>query len=174
MFKFLYFFCVALRIILAPLIFLFPVPIVLTLFFLDAIDGELASKKVLTLEQYEKLDKALDFWQYTNEIAFAATNLKTYFPFLIILFIYRMIGEVMFFFKNNRKILVFFPNFFENVFLLIFLATYFKQLNFLITNNFYIYLIIVCILKIIQEWWLHWKKLSTMEVFFHQKKNWKV
>ncbi len=173
MFKPLYFLFVILRVILAPLIFLFPVPVVAILFLLDYFDGELASKKVLTLEQYEKIDKALDLWQYVYELLFCGFMLKIYFPLLMIFFVYRMVGEILFFLTNKRKLLVVFPNFFENAFLLVFFGTYIRRLSFLTGRNFALYLVIVCALKLIQEWWLHWKNLSTMEIFFHKKKQWK-
>jgi len=173
MFKFLYFSCVALRIILAPLIFLFPIPIIFILFFLDAIDVEFASRKVLTLNQYEKYDKALDLWWYINALVYSYFYLNTYFIFLFILFIYRLVGDILFFSKGQRKILVFFPNFFENVFFLVFFSLHFNQLSFLLNGiNFYIALFFVCLIKIIQEWWVHFAQISIPEDIFKKKRTW--
>ncbi len=172
--KFLYFFIVILRILFAPLIFIWPLISIILSFFLDIIDVEFASKGVLTLEKYERYDKALDLWWYITIMAFSWFYLSDYKIILLILFALRIIGSIIFFIKNNRRIFFIFPNFFENVFFLIFFSTYFKQLNILLGEKFFYFSIITVItLKIFQEWWIHIAQISIPEHFFGKKRNWK-
>ena len=170
----MYYFVILLRILVAPLIFIWPLSAIILSFFLDIIDIEFASRKVLTLSEYERYDKALDLWWYLNTMTFSWFHLPNYRFLLLILFIFRTIGKIIFFLKNNRRIFFLFPNFFENIFLLIFFSLYFKQLNFLLDKkHLFISLSIVVLLKILQEWWVHIAKISISEDFFGRKRNWK-
>lgn len=172
--KFLYFFVVFLRILSAPLIFITPLPAIILSFFLDVIDIEFASQKVLNLSEYEKYDKALDFWWYINIMIFSWFHLPSYKYLLLILFTFRAIGEIIFFIKNDRRVFFLFPNFFENIFFLIFFSIYFKQLNFLLNKEFvYIFISIIIVLKLFQEWWVHIAQISIPEDFFGKKRKWR-
>lgn len=172
--KFLYFFIVILRILSAPLIFIWPLISIILSFFLDIIDIEFASKGVLTLEKYERYDKALDLWWHIIIMTFSWFYLSDYIFLLLPLFIFRIIGYAIFFIKNNRQIFFVFPNFFENVFILIFFSLNFKQLNFLLDKKYFLISILtVMILKIFQEWWIHIAQISIPEDFFGKKRNWK-
>jgi len=171
---FLYYFVVLLRILSAPLIFIWPLLSIILSFFLDIIDIEFASRKVLTLDEYERQDKILDLWWYLNAVIFSWFHLPYYRFLLLILFIFRAIGEVIFFIKNDRKVFFLFPNFFENIFFLIFLSVYFKQLNFLLNSKFIFFSLSVAIIaKIFQEWWIHIALISIPEHFFGKKRKWR-
>lgn len=172
--KFVYYLIVVLRIISAPLIFIWPLPAIILSFFLDFIDIEFASRKVLTLSEYERYDKALDSWWYLNVMIFSWFQLPSYKFILLILFIFRTIGEIIFFIKNDRRIFFLFPNFFENIFMLIFFSIYFQQLHFLLGKRFIFFsLAIVVISKIFQEWWVHIAQISIPEHFFGKKRKWR-
>lgn len=171
---FLYYFIVLLRIIAAPLIFIWPLLSVILSFFLDVVDIEFASRRVLTLSKYERYDKALDTWWYINVMIFAWFQMPNYRYILLILFVFRSIGEVIFFIKNDRRIFFLFPNFFENIFFLIFFSIYFKPLHFLLSEKYiYFSLSVVIIAKIFQEWWVHIALISIPEHFFGKKRKWK-
>jgi hypothetical protein len=170
----MYYFIIFLRIIAAPLIFIWPLPAIILSFFLDIIDIEFASRNVLTLKEYERYDKALDLWWYLNVMIFSWFYLPNFKLFLLTLFIYRIIGNIIFFFKNDRRIFFLFPNLFESIFLLIFFSLNFTQLNFLLDENYFLFsLLTVTILKILQEWWIHIAQISIPERFFGKKRNWK-
>lgn len=170
----MYYFVVLLRIISASLIFVWPLPAIILSFFLDVIDIEFASRKVLTLSEYERYDKALDLWWYFNAMIFSWFHLPNYRFLLLILFIFRTVGEIVFFIKNDRRIFFLFPNFFENIFFLIFFSIYFRQLNFLLDRKFIFFsLSIAIITKIFQEWWVHIAQISIPEHFFGKKRGWK-
>ncbi|MEK7110120.1 MAG: hypothetical protein AAB876_02765 [Patescibacteria group bacterium] len=170
----MYYFIVLLRIIVAPLIFIWPLPAIILSFFLDVVDIEFASRKVLTLSEYERYDKILDLWWYCNVMTFSWFNLPNYRFLLLILFIFRTVGEIIFFIKNDRRIFFLFPNFFENIFFLIFFSIYFKQLYFLLSEKYIFFsLSAVIITKIFQEWWVHIAQISIMEYFFGKKRAWR-
>ncbi len=169
----IYILSLLLRIGTAPLIFWFPLPAILLSFFLDGIDGEFASRKALTLAEYEYYDKALDLWWYTNAVLFSSF----YFSdspfikyFLLLLFVYRLIGEVIFFKLNTRRILFWFPNFFEFFFVYFFIARYLP----ILWEQPWVSVISISLVggKLFQEWWLHIAKLSTYEQITHKKKQW--
>lgn len=169
-----YVFIVILRIVSAPLIFVWPLLSIILSFFLDIIDIEFASRGVLTLKEYERFDKSLDLWWYTNAMVFSWLYLFEYRNFLLILFILRIIGDAIYFIKKNRRIFFIFPNFFENVFFLVFFSLSFKQLNFLLDKKYFlISLLAVIIIKIFQEWWIHIAQISIPEDFFGKKRNWR-
>ncbi len=172
--KFLYYLIVALRILVAPLVFIWPLLSVILSFFLDVVDIEFASRRVLTLSKYERYDKALDTWWYINVMIFAWFQMPNYRYILLILFVFRTIGEVIFFIKNDRWIFFLFPNFFENIFFLIFFSIYFKPLHFLLSEKYiYFSLSVVIIAKIFQEWWVHIVLISIPEHFFGKKRKWR-
>jgi hypothetical protein len=170
----MYYFVILLRILSAPLIFIWPLPAIILSFFLDVIDIEFASRKVLTLNEYERYDKALDTWWYLNAMIFSWFYLPNFRFLLLTLFIFRAIGEIIFFIKNDRRIFFLFPNFFENIFLLVFFSTYYKNLNFLINEkNIYLSFLILLLIKIFQEWWVHIAQISIPEHFFGKKRKWR-
>ncbi len=170
----MYYFVVLLRILVAPLIFIWPLTAIILSFFLDVIDIEFASRGALTLEKYERYDKALDLWWYFNVMTFSWFYLPNYRYVLLILFIFRTVGEVIFFIKKDRRIFFLFPNFFENIFFLIFFSLNFKQLNFLLDKKYFLFSLSASIsLKIFQEWWVHIAQISISEHFFGKKRNWR-
>jgi hypothetical protein len=170
----MYYFVILLRILSAPLIFIWPLPAIILSFFLDVIDIEFASRKVLTLNEYERYDKALDTWWYLNAMIFSWFYLPNFRFLLLTLFIFRATGEIIFFIKNDRRIFFLFPNFFENIFLLVFFSTYYKNLNFLINEkNIYLSFLILLLIKIFQEWWVHIAQISIPEHFFGKKRKWR-
>lgn len=174
MFKGIYIFISILRIIVAPIIFIWPLQAIILSFFLDLIDIEFASQKVLTLSEYETNDKALDLWWYLSAMIYSWFYLTPYKYMLLGLFVFRYIGDVIFFIKNDRRIFMLFPNFFENIFFLFFFSTYFKWLNFLLDKKYLAFsLITLLVFKIIQEWWIHVAQISIPEHFFGKKRNWR-
>lgn len=170
----MYYFIVLLRILVAPLIFTWPLLSIILSFLLDIVDIEFASRGVMTLKNYEKWDKALDLWWYLNIFVFGWFNFPQYKYFLLVLFTFRMVGDIIFFLKNDRRIFIIFPNLFENVFYLIFFSLKFDQLNYLLDKkHIFVSLSIVIVIKILQEWWIHVAQISIPEDFFGKKREWK-
>jgi hypothetical protein len=111
-------------------------------------------------ELYQQYDKIGDMtiytllWIYYINYVKSPSILKIY---ISILFIYRMIGFIIYFINKNRIIFVYFPNFFlESLFVISLLQT----LGYTYPNNFDIYIIalfLVILLKIYQEISIHYK-----------------
>ena len=157
------------RILIPPLIVLNPVGVIIIATFLDAIDGDFASQGVTSIENYEKVDKVMDTWFHFWELIYSFFVLNNYIVFLSALFIYRLIGVSLFFKKNNRNMLMFFPNFFENTFFLLLLIQIMNLQKLSSGPIFYFLVIFVFILKLLQEYWVHVLKKSVFEDIFKVK-----
>lgn len=164
--RFLYFFIILLRIIFGPLILVFPLPSIILSIFLDAIDAEFAHY-VVSKKQYQLIDKLLDLWGYVFELIFALIYLN-YKIFLLFLFLWRMIGTVIFYLIKNRKIFFIFANYFENFFLVIFISKYFD-----VKTNINLLFFIAFLTKLFQEWFLHISQKSFREDILKIKRFWK-
>lgn len=167
----MYYFVVLLRILVAPLIFIWPLLSIIVSFFLDLIDGDFAYK-VVSKKLYQIIDKNLDLWWFINIMIYSYINYPDYKIYLLILFIYRVVGQLIYYVSGNRKILLLFPNFFGWVFFLIFLGKNYYPL--IITGQtFYLILLVIFFVKIFHEWFLHVANLSIREDFFKSKRNWR-
>ncbi len=86
-------------------------------------------------------------------------SFNTDIPYLLIpLFVLRAVGNLLFLIKQERKIFLYTPNIFENVFLAYFILLKFFDLNIGEDQTALIITFAVsAILKIIQEFLVHWK-----------------
>lgn len=160
----MYYFIFILRILVAPLIFIWPLLSIIVSFFLDLIDGDFAYK-VVSKKLYQIIDKNLDLWWFINIMIYSYINYPDYKIYLLILFIYRVVGQLIYYVSGNRKILLLFPNFFEWVFFLIFLGkNYYPSI--ITGQTFYLILLVIFFVKIFHEWFLHVANLSIREDFF--------
>jgi len=167
----MYYLIFILRILVAPLIFVWPLLSIILSVFLDLIDADFAYK-LISKKLYEIVDKNLDLWWFANIMIYAYINYPDYRIYLLILFIYRFIGQLIYYVSKNRKILIFFPNFFEWIFFLIFFGKNFDP-SILNGQKYYLFLITIFITKIFHEWFLHVADLSIREDFFKIKRDWK-
>ena len=169
--KFLYILIIILRIFFSPLIFIWPLLSIIVSFFLDLIDADFAHK-VVSKRLYQIIDKNLDLWWFINIMIYSYAYYPDYKIYLLILFIYRVLGQLFYYISGNRGVLLFFPNFFEYVFLLIFLGeNYYPSI--IIGQTFNFMLLLIFFIKIFQEWFLHVADLSIREDFFKSKRNWR-
>jgi phosphatidylglycerophosphate synthase len=142
--------------------------------FTDLIDGDFAANNALTQDEYEFVDKLLDYWWYLISFIFVYTFLPEWFWLLSLLFAWRTVGEVMFSLTRRREYLFIFANFYENFFIFFTLQAQFPALKISsIGINLYIWSGILVGLKLLQEWFIHIAKLSIREDFFKWKRNWK-
>lgn len=166
----MYFFIIALRILAAPLIFIWPLPAIILSVFLDIIDADFAYK-VVSKKKYEQIDKNLDFWWFVNIMFYAYSNFPQYKLILFGLFIYRFVGQALFAITDKRIFLMYFPNFFEWIFFLIFFGSNYWPV--LINNKiFYALLGLIVVVKIAQEWFLHIADLSLRQIIFKFDRKW--
>lgn len=160
-----------LRVFSPLLIFTYPVFAVIFNVFLDIIDGD-TSSNFLTKKQYQHMDKLLDFWWLTVVMIWSFPNLIAYKWPLLALYLYRFIGVLVFEYTGNRKTIFFFPNFFENLFFLVFFANYYPGFNNLFQNNKFTFILLAFLIKIGHEYWLHVMEKSILEDIFKIKRKW--
>jgi hypothetical protein len=115
----------AIRLLGVALVFIFsPILAIVLNILIDYLDGpvykhylKVASKKA---QYYDK------FWDYAYYIALLIliVNIKPMaWQLLVALFFYRSIGELAFFVTGNKKVFIYFPNFFEYITLGVFIAS---------------------------------------------------
>lgn len=86
---------------------------------LDACDGPLYKHYMkinpVTAQVY---DKVLDVWMYTFAIAYSISQPQIFTFILILLYVFRLVGQAIFFEYHNKRIFVYFPNFFEPTYII--------------------------------------------------------
>lgn len=104
-------------------------------------------------QEYQLTDKIMDTITYTVLLIYTSTKEYRWFtPMLIVLFVFRMIG-VLFYLKNgDRRMLVYFPNFFLPTMIVFYLMDYLDVSK----MYYYLSLIPIFIYKIYNEYNYHW------------------
>lgn len=160
-----YYFLLLIRLTLAPLIFIWPTITVILSFLLDAIDGDIAAHYV-SKDRYQTIDKTVDFWVYIFEMTYAWVNFEQFKFLLLGLFLWRLAGMILFYITSNRRLFIVFGNYFESVFFVIFFG-------FTKPPVFYFAIVLVSLIKLFQEWFIHVADLSVREDIFKLKRTWK-
>ncbi len=123
-----------LRFLSPVIIFINPYAAIMISFILDIYDSQLAFwSKMVTWKQYYILDKIFDYWWYFFIVLYSIN--KPIFLFVIILFLFRGIGQFLTIFRKNEKYLLFFPNLIEPYFLFYLISTLSPQTKNILTNN---------------------------------------
>ena len=114
------------------------------------------ARKTFSLTRYEKYDKFLDLWQYMfmflTSIGTPLFNIISFFFFI------RVFGNIFFLITNNREIFLYTPNVFEALYIIYFIVLRYLQID--ITQNtlmFMFIILVILILKFIQEYMVHHK-----------------
>jgi hypothetical protein len=104
--------------------------------------------------EYQQTDKIMDTITYFVLLIYVISKeYKWFSPILIILFIFRIIGTLLYLFNNDRKTLFYFPNFFLPTMIIYYLLDYINP-N---INKIWYYLSLIPILmyKILNEYIYH-------------------
>lgn len=168
--------CTLFRLLVPFLLFILPAYSIMLTLILDMVDGEFASRNALTVDEYEKLDKFLDLWWYTGAMVYSIVMSLPFLQLLIVLYIWRLVGELLYFKTNNRILLFIFANYFENIFIAIYVSLAVPAIFSFMLSGEYLVLLFgsAIVLKIIQEWWIHVQKRSIVEVLTGRPKGWFV
>lgn len=127
---------------------------------LDAIDGPIYKHVVrLPSVKAQLIDKALDLWLYSCAYLFLPSLPQLDQNFLTATFLLRLIGQFIFFATKDRRVLLYFPNFFEVTFVYIFLLQKFEVL---LANNL-VPLLLLYLGKIAHEYVLHHKEITIFD-----------
>lgn len=137
-------------------------------YVLDVIDGDLLLSLGMTDSNYQLIDKSLDLISYFFMLILGLRwSIR---KLIIILFTYRIIGQVLFFITGKEIIFFYFQNFLEPL-MMIYALILFKQKDekvAFLTYKKYLILIwaIVLIYKIWNEWYLHFANIDLSLFFF--------
>lgn len=154
---------------LVPLLMLkFPFQAAWANYILDVLDGDILLALGMSDDVYQTFDKIADYFSY---IIMLIVGLRWRIKKLIIIFfIYRTVGQALFFITRNELVFFYFQNFLEPLFmtysLLIFkrgsdglaFETYKKHLKLIWA--------IIIIYKIWNEWYLHFANIDLSLLFF--------
>jgi hypothetical protein len=86
-------------------------------FFLDSFDGDLLIPLGLPNEVYQPVDKITDWVTYVSIVVFVFRKAWPIRRLMLVLFVFRSIGQITFLVTGNELVLAFFPNFLEPLFL---------------------------------------------------------
>ena len=156
------------RVLLVFLIFSRPyLAVVLSLFF-DAFDSWIAYKAGFSWREYTRYDKLLDYWWYIFILIFSRS--EPIFGVMVILFVIRSIGQLITVVTGNDHYLFWFPNIFENYFLVYLIIKMFAPefLTFFTGTGILIPLAISFVFKMPQEYVLHRNRNG----WFYSKNAW--
>lgn len=146
---------ILIRVLSSFLVFWKPIEAIFLSFFLDIIDGTILAYYGWKREEYHRIDKPLDFFHYVL-LLIVAMNTSVFFIALL-LFIFRMIGHVLFEFSKDDRVFILFPNIFEYYLLLhLIFVKYIPDLS---VNRWWILLLLI-IFKLCIEIFRHYFKFD--------------
>lgn len=143
---------------------IFPMTAYLVNALLDAIDGPFYKHYLkLGAKNAQKIDKALDLWMYTGAMIYSLQYPFWFTDLLLVLYFYRLVGQVIFFFRG-RRVFVYFPNMFE-IFYIIFYAGQLWRLDGQLHDRATLTVIIIAVFtgKVIHEYTLHRKEKTVFD-----------
>lgn len=137
-------------------------------YFLDVVDGDILLSLGMSDSTYQLIDKSMDLISYIFMLILGLRwSIR---KIVIILFTYRIIGQILYFITGNELIFFYFQNFLEPL-MMIYALILFKQKDEKKTYHTYkkhIILVwaIVLIYKIWNEWYLHFANIDLSLLFF--------
>jgi len=161
-------FVILLRLIIPLLIFRRPLLGGVASVLLDAVDANIVRIMGGTFPNYQQLDKYLDtYYLFFEFVVSLGWDHKLAKQTSVILFLYRVVGVVLFEITNTRVFLFFFPNLFEYFFLffLILKRRYFDSNKVNSWSRMVLIVVLLYILKFPQEYLLHYKQVSPWSWF---------
>jgi hypothetical protein len=102
---------VSLRFLVPPLMLKFPLFGAWSNHLLDSVDGDVLLELGMREETYQTIDKAADFFSYVNMLILGRRWRIRH--VIVLLFLYRSIGQALFFTTRKELVFLYFPNFLE-------------------------------------------------------------
>ena len=159
---------ILLKILIPALMLKFPFLGLWGNYFLDVVDGDILLSLGMSDSTYQIIDKSMDLISYIFMLILGLrwSIRKT----VIILFTYRIIGQILYFITGNELIFFYFQNFLEPL-MMIYALILFKQKDekkAYLTYKKHVILVwaIVLIYKIWNEWYLHFANIDLSLLFF--------
>lgn len=164
----LQFVIIALKILVPASMLKFPVFGLWGNYFLDVADGDILLSLGMSEASYQLLDKSTDLISYIFMLILGLrwSIRKT----IIVLFTYRIIGQILFFATGQEIIFLFFQNFLEPLMmiyaLILFRQKEEKKAYATYQKHFILIWAVVLIYKIWNEWYLHLANIDLSKLFF--------
>ncbi len=159
---------IALKFLIPPLMLLRPIPSLWANYVLDVIDGDILLSLGMAENIYQNVDKFADLVSYV--FMFLAGRRWQIRKTIAILFVYRFIGQILFFVTGDERIFFLFQNFLEPL-MLIYALILFKQKSEKKAYEVYkkhLWKIwgIILIYKVWEEWRIHLANFDLSLFFF--------
>ena len=157
-----------LKFFIPSLIIKFPFQTVWLNYFLDIIDGDILLNLGLNEYSYQTIDKFADFISYIFMLLVSLNwqIRKT----VIALFIYRTIGQVLFFVSRNELSFFYFQNFLEPLMLIYTLLVFRNKSESKAFKSYKRHLKLIWIIilgyKLWNEWYLHFANIDLSKILF--------
>lgn len=137
-------------------------------YVLDIVDGDILQFLGMSDATYQLIDKSADLWSYVVMLVVGwRWHLR---KTIVVLFAYRLIGQILFFVTGNELMFVYFQNFLEPL-LLIYTAIWLKVGSetqaFRVYKKYWwqIWLLVVAY-KVWNEWYLHFANIDLSQYLF--------
>lgn len=170
-FRFLAYLNVIYRILVPFLIFSYPILSTFLSIITDTIDGDIFQRARVKQKTYQLVDKTLDVYWYIFIIIFSFHG--EFGHVLFLLFIFRLVGNLLYYILKDRHIFIFFPNIFEPFFCVYVLSLRISWLHVLLEGeNLFITMLIITVLKIINEVIIHGIRVDMTDLLTGKKTQW--
>lgn len=138
-------------------------------YFLDVVDGDILLELGMSEYFYQTIDKVADYFSYIVMLVLGFRwRIKTT---IIVLFVYRTIGQLLFFATRNEMMFFVFQNFLEPLVMAYSLLLLLKKGNeekahVLYKKHFLVIWITIFSYKVWNEWYLHFANIDLSTFFF--------
>jgi hypothetical protein len=138
-------------------------------YVLDSVDGDILLELGLSDETYQTIDKGADYFSYIIMLIVGQRwSIKN---LMVLLFVYRTIGQGLFFVTRNERVFLYFQNFLEP---LVLVYTFLLVRNkgseahayASYRNHFGLIWIMIIGYKVWNEWYLHYANIDLSTRFF--------
>lgn len=162
-------FVIALKFIVPVLLIWFPFAGSWANYVLDVVDGDILQYFGMQDYQYQTIDKAADYFSYIMMVV-AAWKWRIRFT-VILLFVYRTIGQILFFLTRDEMMFFYFQNFLEPLIMIYSLIRFRYKGDMVKTHKTYLKHIvliwgIILGYKLWNEWYLHFANIDLSTFFF--------
>lgn len=145
-------------------IFKYPLFVTITSLLLDWGDFLICKKAGFSWSQYSSYDKTMDYWWYLFILFYSLG--KSIASIIIVLFVFRTIGQYLIFIRKKEIYFTLFPNVLESFFTFYVLAQSFPYINQLFSRSYpFNALLISFLIAIVRELYLHTFKIRPENLF---------
>lgn len=165
---------VILRLILGPAIFISVWLSSLSTFLLDWADSELFKRASFLWRRYAIYDKILDYYWYLFILAYIFLYEIPSRETFLILFLFRSIGQILFFLTKKEQYFFLFPNIFEILFYFYLLSLLFPKLHpYMYFPKIIFPLLAITPMVLVREYIAHIKKMNLSWFFTGKTTYWR-